>query len=122
MVDAKHRVIGIRHTLRKLKDEGFVDDSTMYPDDAVDDVKDEMSSVARRAYRVGAKRGALEVINAILDGDLEVKKKPDGSIEVKAKTNALSWSRAIMVKAGTGKITVPQQSYELNFINDLDFV
>lgn len=121
MNDAKHRVIGIRHALRKLKDEGFVDDSTMYPDDAVDDVKDEMSNVARRAYWGGAKRGALEVIEAILNGDLEVIKERDGSIKVQANVNDLSWSRLVVVKAGNGKITVPQKTYKLDAKKDLGF-
>ena len=38
----KHRVIGIRHALKKLKEAGLVEDETLYASDAVDDVQDEI--------------------------------------------------------------------------------
>ena len=37
----KHRIIGIRHTLKKLKDNGLVEDGTNYPNVAVANIKDE---------------------------------------------------------------------------------
>lgn len=43
----KHRVIGIRHALRQLKDAGLVDDENLYADEAVADVRWELLSTAR---------------------------------------------------------------------------
>ena len=56
----KHLVIGIRHTLKAFKDDGLLDDDTMYPDNAVDEIKDDMLRIACKWYKIGAKRGTLE--------------------------------------------------------------
>jgi hypothetical protein len=66
---AGHRVIGIRHTLRKLKNVGLVDEDSLYARQAVSDVQGEIMAVAERWYQIGARRGGLEILKVILDGD-----------------------------------------------------
>jgi len=121
MSDKKHRVIGIRHTLRKFKDEGLVDNSTNYPLDAVDDVKDEAALTAKTAYWIGAKRGALEIIEAFLSGDLVIGKDSNGNIEITAHIDALEWEKSVNVTFGNNKITVPKAKYRLEMKKNLEF-
>lgn len=109
----KHRVIGIRHTLRHLKDAGFVDDDTQYPEDAVVDVQDEVLSTARTWYKVGAKRGALEILEAFLDGAFEVITKPDGSRQIIANEESIHWNRALRVQVGNETQRIKEREYKL---------
>ena len=85
----KHRVIGIRHVLRHLKDAGLVEEDSLYAREAVADVQDEILVRATAWYKIGAKRGALEILEALLDGKLTVRKKADGTREIVAKTDAI---------------------------------
>ena len=121
MSDAGHRVIGIRHTLRKFKDEGLVDSNTNYPIDAVDDVKDEATLTAKKAYWIGAKRGALETIEAILNGELSVKKTENGDFEITSNINAIKWKKSVHVTFGNNNISVPKAKYRLEIKKHLGF-
>ncbi len=120
-MDKKHRVIGIRHTLRKFKDEGLVDNSTNYPIDAVDDVKDEAALTAKKAYWIGARRGALEVIEAFLNGDFVLGQDKNGNPEITANISALKWDKSVSVTFGNNNITVPKAKYQLDIKKNLDF-
>jgi hypothetical protein len=117
-----HRiVIGIRHTLKILKNAGLVEVDTLYPADAVGNLHDEILSVAQRWYKVGARRGALRVLKAFLDGKFEVTKDKHGQIEIVARANRpLSWSRPLNVTVGNGKRTVQKTTYKLT-LKDLEF-
>lgn len=117
----KHRVIGIRHTLRTLKDAGLIEEETLYPNDAVSDLHDEILSVARTWYKVGAKRGATEIIEEILNGNLEVKVKLDGSREIIANKEKVSWVRELNVSVGSSKKKVKSKKYKLSYTEDLGF-
>jgi|LSQX01.1.fsa_nt_gb hypothetical protein len=121
MSDKKHRVIGIRHTLRKLKDEGLVDDSTNYPDVAVGDIKDEAILTAKKAYWIGARRGANEVIEAFLNGDLVIGKDNNGNPEITANIDTLKWEKSVRVTFGVNKIIIPKAKYRLDIKKNLDF-
>jgi len=116
----KHRVIGIRHALKKLKEAGLVEDETLYASDAVDDVQDEMLAVAQTWYEIGARRGAIEVINAILDGRFSVSKNSNGEVEITAHVKELSWSKRLKVTVGNVKKIVEKQKYRLT-LKDLEF-
>lgn len=117
----KHRVIGIRHTLKTFKDDGLLDDDTMYPDDAVDEIKDDMLRLARKWYKIGAKRGALETLEAFLDGKFEVNKKKNGEIEIIANMDELSWKRGLNVTVGSEKKHINSRKYKLKIKKDLKF-
>jgi hypothetical protein len=117
---AGHRVIGIRHTLRKLKDVGLVDEDSLYAGQAVRDVQGEMMAVARRWYQVGARRGALEILKAILDGDFDVQTSKGGKREIVASAQAVTWIRSLKVSAGNKKKRVPKRTYKLT-LKDLHF-
>ena len=65
-IERKHRVIGIRHTLKKMKDSGLIDDEIYYPDEAVEELQDELVLKVKKWYKIGARRGILEFIKAIL--------------------------------------------------------
>ena len=116
----EHRVIGIRHALKAFKDDGLLDDDTFYPDDAVDEIKDDMLRLARKWYRIGARRGALEILESFLNGDLEMRKKKQG-IEIIANKSELSWKRGLNVTVGTEKKRIKKRKYRLQVKRDLDF-
>ena len=117
----KHRIIGIRHTLRTLKDAGLIEEETFYPDEAISDLHDEILSVARTWYKVGAKRGATEIIKELLNGNLEVKINSDGSRQILANTENISWERGLNVSVGSSKKKVKRKKYKLSYTNDLGF-
>lgn len=109
----KHRVIGIRHALRQLKDAGLVDDESLYPDEAVADVQGELLSTARSWYKIGSRRGGLEVLEAFLNGDFEVLANPDGTKEIVAHTRAVRWTKGLKVRVGSRTRRVEEREYTL---------
>lgn len=117
---AGHRVIGIRHALKQLKTAGLVEQDSLYPQQAVQDVQSEILSVAERWYRVGARRGALELLEAFLDGDFEVQINKSGKREIIANKNSVVWSKRLTVTVGNAKQQVPERTYELT-LKDLEF-
>lgn len=117
---ARHRVIGIRYTLKQLKKAGLVEQDTFYPGDAVQNVQSELLSVAERWYRVGAKRGALEILEAFLNGDLEIHTSKNGKCEIVANKKSVTWSKKLKVKAGNTKKEIARRTYELT-VKDLGF-
>jgi hypothetical protein len=116
----KHRVIGIRHTLKSFKQDGLVDDDTMYPDEAVEEVKDEMLKVAQKWYRIGAKRGALETLEAFLDGKFEVQKAQGGGVEIIANADHITWERSLTVHIGNDRKRISKKKYRIS-IKELGF-
>jgi hypothetical protein len=117
----EHRVIGIRHALKAFKEDGLLDDDTYYPDDAVNEIKDDMLRLARQWYKIGARRGALVMLEALERGDIEIAKTINGAIETVAKKTELSWSRSLNVTVGTEKKQVSIRTYKLRMKNDLGF-
>jgi hypothetical protein len=83
---AGHRVIGIRHTLRTLKNAGLVDEDSLYAGQALGDVQGEMMAVAERWYQVGARRGAREILKVILENDFDVQTGKSGKRENRKRT------------------------------------
>ena len=117
---ARHRVIGIRHTLKQLKKAGLVEEEREYPQQAVEDIQSEVLSVAQRWYGVGAKRGALEMLEAFLDGQFEVHTSKSGKREVIASTESVTWTKRLNVTVGNKKQQVAEHAYELT-LKDLGF-
>lgn len=117
--EAGHRVIGIRHTLKRFKEDGLVDDGHNYPEEAVEDVKDEILRTAIRFYRIGARRGAIEAFEAILRGDFNVEER-DGRREITANVDNIAWTRGLTVKVGNRRRRVKRRRYKLP-IEDMDF-
>src|SRR5258705_7971312 len=105
--EAGQRVIGIRHTLRKLKQAGLVEQDSLFPEQAVRDVQDEVRAAAQRWYRIGAKRGALEVLEALLGGHLAVHTDKQGKREIITSKSSLKWTKALNVRVGKSKQRVP---------------
>lgn len=117
---ARHRVIGIRHTLKQLKKVGLVEEERIYPQQAVKDVQGEILSVAERWYEVAAKRGALEILEAFLDGQFEVRTNKNGKREIIANTDSVTWAKRLNVTVGNTKQQVAERTYELT-LRDLEF-
>lgn len=109
----KHRVIGIKHTLKAFKNDGLIDEEVNYPDDAVDEIKDSIIEKSKKWYRIGARRGALEALEAIIQGNIQVKKKKDGTYELTAYIDALEWERDLRVKVGDEQKKIKRQKYKL---------
>lgn len=117
----QHRVIGIRHTLKAFKDDGLIDDDTMYPDDAVDEIKDEILLIARKWYKIGAKRGSLETLDAFLEGKFEIGKTKRGKVEIIANIDELSWKRGLNVTVGGEKKHIDSCTHKIRIKKDLQF-
>lgn len=113
-VAAKNRVIGIRHTLKKIKEAGLIEEDTLYPAKAVDNLQEEILSVAQNWYKIGAKRGALEILEAFLDGKFKLQPDADGKLEIVA-TKTIQWERRLNVTVGNTKLGIPKQRYKLTF-------
>lgn len=116
----KHRVIGIRHALKSFKEAGLIDDDSVYPEQAVDNVQIEILSAAKRWYRIGAKRGANEILNAIIDGKFTVGKTKSVDIEISAHVDSVTWERELNVTVGNDKQHVGKRTYTLT-LKDLEF-
>ncbi len=116
----KHRVIGVRHALKAFKDEGLIDDDTFYPKEAVDEISDKILLVARRWYIVGAKRGALEVLEAIINGDITVRETGSNNHQLTAHVENINWTKALNVSVGAEKKKIGKKSYNLS-VKDLGF-
>jgi hypothetical protein len=76
----KHRVIGIRHTLKQIKNAGLISDGITYPDDAVAELLQTFGKAnnakRHRAARKDASIPALvQTIAAMLD-------LPEGSVQL----------------------------------------
>ena len=111
----KHIVIGVRHTLRKMKDAGLIEEDTLYPKDAVSDVQAVLSEKAKDWYLIGAKRGAEEVLQAILRGELVVMKNPKtGNRTVHAHSQAIKWQKRLVINTGNAKKTIKTKTYKIS--------
>jgi hypothetical protein len=115
-----HRVIGIRHALKAFKRAGLVEKDSMYPAQAVGDVTTEALGIAKNWYEIGAKRGAVEIIEAFLDGKFEIRIGDKQKREVIARTKTVKWKRQLNVTVGNRKHTVPKQQYVLT-LEDLEW-
>ncbi len=93
---------------------------TLYPDEAVDEIKDEILAVARRWYRVGAKRGALEVLEAIMNGDITIEGTDSDTCQLTAHIENISWTKSLNVSVGAEKRKIAKKSYNLS-VKELGF-
>jgi hypothetical protein len=118
---AAHRIIGIRHALKALKTAGLVEKDSMFPMQAVGDVTAAALGIAENWYWIGAKRGALEIIETFLDGKFEIRIDKKGNGEVIARTKKVLWEKRLTVTVGNGKHVVPKRKYALT-LDDLGFV
>ena len=116
----QHRIIGIRHTLKHFKKAGLIEQEICYPDDAVDSLRAQEASIARRWYRAGARRGALEILEAFLDRKFELRTDKDNKIEIVARTKSVTWERSLDVTVGNKKLKVSKRRYKLN-LKELEF-
>lgn len=116
----QHRVIGIRHTLKRLKKAGLIEEEILYPNDAVDNLQNEILSVARKWYKIGAKRGAIEILEAFLDGKFTLRTNKKGKIEIISHTNSVTWERRLNVIVGNAKLEIPRHRYKLT-LKELEF-
>ena len=117
--EAGNRVIGIRHALKVFKEGGLVDNEHNYPEEAVEDVQDEILRTAVAYYRIGAKRGAIEAFDAILRGEFDVGER-DGDRVVTANVKSISWKRGLKVRVGNQDSKVGRRRYKLP-IGDIEF-
>jgi hypothetical protein len=109
---AKHRVIGILHSLRVLKDAGLVEEETRFANKAVRDVRKRITASAASWYQIGARRGALEVMELILEGKIRVEKK-GRTRELVTYVNNVQWETRLKVNVGDEQRVVPKKKYRV---------
>jgi hypothetical protein len=114
---AAHRVIGIRHALKAFKGAGLIEKDSMFPTQAVSDVRAAALGIAENWYWIGAKRGASEIIEAFLDGKFEVRIDKKGKREVIAHTKKVLWEKRLTVTVGNRKHRLPKREYALTLDN-----
>ena len=118
----EHRVIGIQHVLKEMKNAGLVDDDSLYPNEAIDDVQDEIEKTALRWYKIGARRGASVMIDAFVDGKFEVTVEKDQTggelIGLVAHVDSVEWEKSLTVSVGNNKRIIEKKKYQLT-LNDL---
>jgi hypothetical protein len=119
-IGQQHRVIGIRHVLRRLKKAGLVEKDSLHAQEAVFNIQDKVLSRAVNWYKIGARRGALVILKAFLDGNLIVWRKTDGAREIIANVDAVRWRKKLRVKVGSTSRTVKKSTYRLSS-EELDF-
>ena len=114
--DEGNRVIGIRYALRKLKDEGLVDEDSFYPDQAVEDIQGEAVAIATKWYQIGARRCVNELPDAIERGDVlvEYDSRDGGGARFFIPKPGLAWRRRLRVKVGTETIRVKRREYRVS--------
>jgi len=76
----KHRVIGIRHTLKKIRGAGLISDDVKYPSDAVG----ELQKTKRKADNAKRHRPARSdaPVDSIVKKIEEIFNLPDGSVRL----------------------------------------
>ena len=76
----KHRVIGIRHSLRVLKDAGLISEKVIYPSEAVDELKPIKVKADSTRRQRNARRDAY--IPSIVRTIEKTFKLPHGSVKL----------------------------------------
>lgn len=94
----KHRVIGIRHVLKIQKEAGLVEEESLFPEDAVDDIYKRLVQKAESWYKTGLKRGMLTAIEAFQFGELEI--DAAGEMSCTANVKSLSVNKTLSVRLG----------------------
>jgi hypothetical protein len=115
---ARDCTIGKRSALKHFKTAGLVEEDTLCPKQAAQDVQVRIREAALCWYRKGAERGAEELVKALLRGDIELKDLINGRVKV-TKTSALEiatrkgWSKRLNVTVGNFKQRTQKQHFEL---------
>ncbi|HEY2823116.1 MAG TPA: hypothetical protein VGJ06_18880 [Candidatus Acidoferrum sp.] len=104
-IGQQHRVIGIRHVLRRLKKAGLVEKDSLYAQEAISNIQDKVLARAVSWYKIGARRGALVILEPR---------------EIIAKVDSVRWRKKLRVKVGSSSRTVKKSTYRLSS-QELDF-
>jgi hypothetical protein len=92
----KHRIIGIRHTLKKIKDAGLISKKVMYPDDAVSELQGTKSKAdGAKRHRVARKDVAIPALIKTIESTYQL---PTGSVRIVYPTGRKAGANA---KAGS---------------------
>lgn len=76
----KHRVIGIRHALRKIKDAGLISDDILYPEDAVDELnKTKKKAESAKRHRTARSDAPVDSIVKKIEQTFNL---PEGSVKL----------------------------------------
>jgi predicted MarR family transcription regulator len=76
----KHRVIGIRHTLKKIKDAGLISGGAKYPVDAVEELqKTKKKAESAKRHRTARSDAPIDSIVKAIE---ETFKLPEGSVKL----------------------------------------
>jgi hypothetical protein len=105
---AKHRVIGIRHALKALRDAGLISDGVNYPEDAVIELSKTLKKADNaKRHRVARKDASVPTLIKTIEATFNM---PTGSVAVhyptgrRAGANATAGSvRKRWIKANSTK-------------------
>ncbi|NLS13196.1 hypothetical protein HGP28_09865 [Vibrio sp. SM6] len=94
-----HRVIGIRHALSVLKEDGLISKGINYPKDASDEMIQLLINTALEFYELGAKQGAEKTIDHFISEKFTTQKR-NGQRSITANVSSVNWQHTFPVKAG----------------------
>ena len=78
------------------------------------DLQEQISQRATAWYKIGARRGAQQIIDAFIDGSLTVERQKDGTKAVVAHVNAIKWKKRLSISTGNTKTEVRTKTYKLS--------
>jgi len=112
-----YRVIGIRYALKKLKNRGHVEQDTLYPDDAADDIDHRITKAAMRWYKIGVVRGAMVALEEVRKGTIQA-----NANQLRTQLSTMRWpKKRLNVRIGKRKVAVNLKGFKLRVIDDLGF-
>lgn len=95
----QHRVIGIRHALKELKNKGLIEPEINFPKDASEELVELIVETALKFYELGAEIGVNKTIDYFIDEKFETYKR-NGKRTVTSNVNSVKWQHTFSVPAG----------------------
>lgn len=95
----KHRVIGIRHALKVLKETGLIEERITFPQDASEEIVNLIVETALKFYQLGAETGVNKTIDYFIDEKFETYKR-NGNRIISSNVNSVKWQHTFPVQAG----------------------
>ncbi|MFM4705356.1 hypothetical protein [Aeromonas bivalvium] len=101
----KQRVIGIRHALKDLKNNGLISEQITFPSDASNEIIELIIKTAIEFYELGSKTGVEKTLNYILNEKYTTYKR-NGRRKILADFQTMTWQHTFPVQAGYSKSKV----------------
>lgn len=111
----KGKIVGtLQLAGRPRRSESAVQD-TYNPQHATEEVDEVIVAKAVEWYRLGAMRGAMEALQAMLDGTVTVRRARSGKLQLVAGKPAIVWKQSLTVNTPSERIRTEPYTHKLTF-------